>query len=562
MHNYEVVEADDVKTLVADGETFTVEFKRARRTNDLNDEGLVEVVACMANGRGGTLLLGVEDDGQITGTRPWHGSTTIAHRLASMILNKTEPAVPVTVEVVEVDEKDVVVVEIPDMRTPVGTKSGKYLRRATRTDGKPQCLPYPFHEMLSVGLAAAGRDYASTPLDGVSMDDLDPREIDRFRSLCAAGKGERALADLSDDEILRALRLVRPELDDRLTVGAILLFGAEQALERFAPNAEALFQAWDGRAITKNVTIRQPLFAMAQTLYDLVDVLNSEDEVVVGLHRIEVPRIPASVLRESIANALVHRDYAERGPVHVRFEKDVLRVSSPGGFPPGITMENLIESSRPRSEVLSEAFKRAGIVDRAGRGIAQMFQSQLRAGRGEPDYATSNDRTVAVTIPTSEADLDIVRFIVDFEDAEHDVLNLTQLRIIYELKSLGPAALSELAQTLRLTQHQLRANVVALVERGIVEARGATSSRRFHLSAAFYRGARSSDYVRLQDTDPIQQNHMVLAYVDQFGSITRGKTAELCRLSPVQARAVLKKLVEAGELRIVGERRGARYVRP
>lgn len=548
--------------MVDGGENFTVEFKRARRMNDLNDDDLVEAVMCLANGRGGTLLIGVEDDGEITGAFPRHGGTTDPHRVAAMILNKTEPAVPVLAEIEVVDAKDVLVVQVPDMDIPVGTKGGKYLRRATRLDGKPECVPYPFHEMLSAGLAASGRDYASTPLPGATRDDLDRQEFDRFRRLCRAGKGERSLADLGDEEILRALRLMRAEPESGLTVGAILLFGTEEAIGRYVPNAVAVFQASDRGRISANHTVRQPLFAMAETLYGLVDARNSEEEVLVGLHRVPVPRVPVSVMRESIANALVHRDYAELGPVHVQLESDVLRVSSPGGFPPGITMDNLIDGSRPRSEVLSEAFKRAGIVDRAGRGIAEMFQSQVRAGRGGPDYSASNERTVTLSIPTSRADLDVVRFIVEFEDAEQDPLTLTQLRVIYELKALGPASLGDLVSTLRLPEHQVRSSTVTLAEKGLVEARGATRSRRFHLTAAFCRGARSSDYVRVQDTDPIQQNQMVLSYVDQFGSITRGKAAELCRLSPVQARAVLKRLVEADELKLVGERRAAKYLRP
>lgn len=105
-----------------------------------------------------------------------------------------------------------------------------------------------------------------------------------------------------------------------------------------------------------------------------------------GIHRIGIPRVPPSVVREVIANALVHRSYAEQGPVQVRLGPDDFTVSSPGGLPPGVTLGNLLDQSRPRSVVLAEAFKRAGLVDRAGRGVRQMFGSLLRGGRGEPDY--------------------------------------------------------------------------------------------------------------------------------------------------------------------------------
>lgn len=551
---------DELAQVIAGGETFRVEFKRASRSNDLSDDDIVEAVICLANGSGGLLVLGVEDDTRVTGVAPRHGTSTDPHRLAAMVLNRTEPPVSVLAEIVGINDRSVAILDVPDVEMPVGTKSGKYVRRSTRVDGTPECVAFPLHEMLSIGLAADGRDYAGALARGATADDLDPDEFKRFRRMCASGKGDRALADSSDLEILRALRLVRPELDGHLTLGAVLLFGTPAALHRFVPTAEAIFQMLDRGRIAVNEVIRAPLFATAEALYERVSARNTEQELVVGLHRVGVPRVPAVTLRESIANALVHRDYSERGPVQVQLGSDSFRVTSPGGLPSGITLDNLMDDSRPRSVILSEAFKRAGIVDRAGRGIAEMFQSQLRAGRGEPDYSTSNDRMVIMVVPTADADLDLVRFVLDYEEDAQDVLDLSQLRILHELKALGPQSLGELIEALRLPEGVIRTHLARLAEAGLLEPRGSGRHRRHHLAAAFYRLARSSDYVRLMDTDPIQQEHMILAYVAQFGTITRRKAAELCRLSPSQARAVLKRLVDRGDLRLVGERRGAHYV--
>lgn len=86
---------------------------------------------------------------------------------------------------------------------------------------------------------------------------------------------------------------------------------------------------------------------------------------------------------------------------------------------------------------------------------------------------------------------------------------------------------------------------------------------RFHLTARFYdlaedRGA----YVRVRALDTLQQEQMVLQYVRTYGSIARGRAAELCQVTPVEARALLRSMTEKGLLRLVGERRGARYVLP
>lgn len=546
--------------IIAGGETFTVEFKRGQRSA-MSDNDIVDAAVCLANGDGGLLLLGVEDDGTVTGVEARHGPVTRPELLQAMILNKTEFPLATAVEVITVDDRPVAVIDVPKARIPVGSKSGRYVRRSLRSDGKPECVAYPLHEMLAVGMTAQGRDYAAAPARGATTDDLNEAEFDRFRALCAAGKGDRTLAELGNKEILHSLRLVLPEQDNALTLGAILLFGSVSALERFVPTAEAIFQELRGTRIAANETLRLPLFQMAARLFDLIEVRNSEQELIVGLHRIGVPRLPVSTIREAVANALVHRDYSENGPVTVQLSDIALRVASPGGFPPGITLLNLLDDSKPRSPILAEAFKRAGIVDRAGRGIREMYVQLLRNGRGAPDYSATNAHAVIVSISTSDADLEIARFVLEYEEKNNRVLLLPQLQILHELKVMGPETTAELVTSLKESEPTIRAHLARLSEMGLIESRGPGRNRRHHLTAAFYRLAQSSEYVRLQDTDPIQQEHMILSYVDQFGSITRGKTAELCHLSPGQARTVLKRLTDAGELQLRGEKRGAHYVR-
>lgn len=561
MHNYGRGTPDELDAVLAAGESLTIEFKRATN-GSLNDNALVEAVVCMANGAGGLLVLGIEDDGTVTGVAPRHGTTTEAHLLQAMITNKTESPVATNVEVFDLLGLPVVVIDIPKATVPVGTKSGKYVRRSLKVDGTPECVPYPLHEMLSVGLTAQGRDYAATPARGADLTDLDVEEFHRFRRLCATSKGDRTLAELSDEEILRSLRLVLPEHNNVLTLGSILLFGKTETVARFMPTAEVVFQELRDGAVAANETMNLPLFRTAERLFDLIDVRNSEHELMTGLLRIGIPRVPAGTVRESIANALVHRDYSETGPVNVQLSDDLFRVRSPGGFPAGITLQNFLDDSKPRSPILAEAFKRAGIVDRAGRGIREMYGHMLRTGRGVPDYSATNDRAVILAIGTSAADVEMVRFVLEYEESNGHTLQLPQLQVLHAIKAMGPETTNELVEATRESETVVRTHLARLTEMGLVESRGNGRSRRHHLTAAFFRLAQSSAYVRLQDTDPIQQDHMILAFVEQFGSITRGKAAELCHLTPAQARVALKRLADGGELQMLGERRGAHYVRP
>jgi len=549
---------EEVARLAAEGESLRVEFKRGARKS-LNDDMIVEAVTCLSNGEGGVLLLGVEDNGEVTGLEPRHGAATNPHLLQAMIVNRTEPPVATHVELVTVNGRTVAAISVPEMESPVGTSSGRYVRRRLDANGRPECAPYPLHEMLSVGLSSQGRDYAATPARGAGWEDLDTAQFDRFRDMCGSSRGDGVLSASGDADVLRALRLLVPG-QDHITLGAVLLFGTERAIEKFVPTAEVIFTEFrNGQMVTSEV-MRAPLLGAASRIYELIAARNTEQEVFVGLHRVGIRRVPETVIREVVANALVHRDYASLGPISVQLDDDSLRVSSPGGFPSGITLDNLLDDSRPRSPIIADAFKRAGIVDRAGRGVREIYEQLLRAGRGEPDYSRSTPDSVVVEIPTSQSDVDTVRFVLEHEQTSGNRLPLAQLRLIHELKSMGPQSVGELAAVLSQSDAQTRAQLTRLSEQGLVEARGSGRHRRNHLTAAFYRVAQSSEYVRLQDTDPIQQDRMVLAYVEQYGTITRRKVAELCRLSTDQARVVLRRLVDSGGLELRGERRTSHYV--
>lgn len=546
----------DLEAVLAGGESFAVEFKRGT----INDREVTEAVVCLANGRGGVLVIGVADDGAILGAKPRHGGRTNPDRLAATIQNLTEPAHPVDVSVHQIDSHDVIVVEVPQaVPGPVATKSGLYVKRATGSDGRPVCVPMTPYEVISLGLVSRGIDYAATPARGASMDDLDPSQLSRYRALCGRTTGQEGLAQLSDSDLCKALGLLSP--DGTVALGAILLFGTEAALDRWVPTAEFLFQDLRLGPTQVTVRLRAPLIRVAEELAALLELRNSTTELMVGIHRVDIDMLPEKTRREAVANALVHRDYSALGPTSVRITDTHLVVSNPGGFPPGITVENVLDQSRPRSPLLADAFRRAGLVERRGKGVNEMFEAQLRAGRDVPDYGATNLDAVSVTIPLGTSDLDLVRFLLTFEDARQRALTLDELRILRELRTAGSTTLSELAQTLPLPQSTVRTVTARLLEMGIVEARGNGRNRRFHLTARFYDMAQDRGaYVRVRALDPLQQEQMVLQYVRSYGSIARAQAAALCQLTPVEARSLLRRMTQAGTLRMVGERRTAAYV--
>jgi ATP-dependent DNA helicase RecG len=137
--------------------------------------------------------------------------------------------------------------------------------------------------------------------------------------------------------------------------------------------------------------------------------------------------------------------------------------------------------------------------------------------------------------------------------------DLLAVRALTEARSLNA---DEIAVVLQSDIERARGVLARLVDAGVLEARGEGRGRAYHLTAAMYRmlGDRAG-YVRVRGFEPVQQEQMVLKYAQEHGQITRSEAAELCKLSPDQASRLLRRLAEQNpELRLEGERRGARYV--
>ena len=280
------------------------------------------------------------------------------------------------------DGKPVFRIDVPlAMPGPVATKDGCYTKRVLDTLGQPQCVPMSPQEIVSMGMITRGQDYAAAAAVGATHADLDPAEFDRYRRLCTLA-GD-STASLQDEDILRALGLV--PIGSPISLGALLLFGRAQAITRWVPNAEFIFQDLRRTESATNERIVGPLLRVTETLQTLIDARNSVTELMAGIHRVEVSLIPSVTRREAVANAIVHRDYAALGPTRVQINDADFVVSNPGGLPPGVTIQNILDESRPRSPILADAFKRAGL---------KMDKSRLR------DYLL--ERTVPVVIGNAE----------------------------------------------------------------------------------------------------------------------------------------------------------------
>jgi ATP-dependent DNA helicase RecG len=248
---------------------------------------------------------------------------------------------------------------------------------------------------------------------------------------------------------------------------------------------------------------------------------NHEEELTFGLIRIGVPNYPERAFREGLANALIHRDYTRLGALHVQLHEDRIEIANPGGFPEGIHLENLLAAPpRPRNPLLADAFKRAGVVERTGRGIDIIFEEQLRNGRPVPSYEQSTLESVVLVLPGGQANLNFVRLIVE-ESQAHRPLSLDALLVLNGLWQERRLTMQEPAKLIQKPGTEARAVLERLVEVGLIEARGTGRGWTHHLSASTYRWlGEEAAYVRLKGFEHQQMEQMVLEYVRAHGRIT------------------------------------------
>ncbi|MDP2234771.1 MAG: ATP-binding protein, partial [Actinomycetota bacterium] len=191
----------ELRALIATGETLPVEFKGEERCA-LGDSDLVQAVVCLANRTGegdAWLLIGVEDDGRVTGARPRHGTTTAPAKVEALVAGRTRPALSVEAEAVTFDAKPVLVIRIPKASQAISTSDGVFLRRCIGGDGWPACQPMDALGVLSLQADRGLADSSAQTVAGARWTDLDPLEFDRFRrSIRERRLGDESLLDLDD----------------------------------------------------------------------------------------------------------------------------------------------------------------------------------------------------------------------------------------------------------------------------------------------------------------------------------------------------------------------------
>jgi ATP-dependent DNA helicase RecG len=319
-------------------------------------------------------VIGRNDKGRVTGISD-------ARRLLELLPNKVRDllGILVTVNLRTEQGKEYVEVEVGAYPNPISYK-GEYYQRSGSTN---QLLKGAALDRFL--LRRYGRTWDGSPLPGVSVSDLSPSALSRFRQLAGrSGRLDAAALKEPDAALLDKLKLTE---GDYLKRAAILLFHPDP--ERFVTGASVKVGYFASESdLRYHDEIAGDLFTQVGKTMELL--LTKYLKAVIsyeGIQRIESFPMPEPALREALLNAIVHRDYAVPAPIQIRVYEDRLSIWNPGELPEDWTQATLLgpHASRPYNPDIANTFFRAGEIEAWGRGIERVMAACRQAGTPKPE---------------------------------------------------------------------------------------------------------------------------------------------------------------------------------
>jgi len=371
---------EQIAQWAAGGESETLECKRT--TGQLREA--TRTLCAMLNHRGGRVLFGVEPDGRVLGQQVSdHTIEEVAQELRAI----DPPAFPIIDRVDVGGGREVLVVGVGTGQNGPYSYRGQAYRRVGNTS--PAMSRDEYNRMLLERLHGERR-WENEPASGWSAADLDETGI--MRTVEEAIRRGRADDPGTRDpaELLRGLGLMR---EGHVLRAAAVLFGRAERLEADYPQCLLRLAKFRGTDRTEFLDNRQfhgntfDLLLKAERF--LRENLPVAGRIEPGLfERVDDPLYPPLALREALANAFCHRDYAiGGGSVGVAIYDDRLEVTSSGTLHFGLTAEALFapHESLPWNPLIARVFFRRGVIEAWGRGTIKMAELVRQAGLPVPE---------------------------------------------------------------------------------------------------------------------------------------------------------------------------------
>ena len=511
-----------------------LEFKEQHRERKTAFGELTDAAVCLANNRGGDLVVGVRD--RPGGRDALTGCDLDTDELRTNIHERSQPHLLVQVEERQVESTRLLVVRVPEGLDVYSNVSG----RATRRSGA-RCLPLLAEEAHRLVEDRRGTDWSSFPSE-LGPDLVAERTASHLRELVASSP-RAAVADLARAPLHDLLSGIGA-MSDRGTLtraAALALAGDDAGPTRIIYQYRRLA----GSESTTVLRAAGPLITAVRSTFDAFGVRQESAPLnLAGGQQVSIETYPTGTFREALLNAVVHGDLRTGQPVQVDHSTSAVTVTSPGPLVAGVTPTNILtRGPKPRFRALSDLFLKLGLVEDVGAGVKRMYRDMLRAGQEAPLIEDLNDRVV-VTLTGQRPDGRIARFVRDLpNEAGTDVDTLLTVRTLCQRRTVSAATLAPVVQrdharTLGLLR------TLATVPFDLIEPTPGTLTRRspnYQLRAAALAALGPAVRYHRASTDQIER--AVVDHVRDYGWINSGSVQRTFDVDVYRASHMLRSLV-------------------
>jgi len=450
------VNRKDLQLLIKTGEGFTLEFKE-RISSSLGKD-----ICAFANASGGSILIGVNDQGKKIG----YSLSNADKSKIQDIARNMDPSFMVEVDQVE----DVVVISVDEGENKpysvngnfyvrIGANSQKLKRDEIRTFFQKQRLVV-FDEKINESFSL--------------KDDFNDAAFDEFIQRSTISNV------ISKNDLLKNLGFLH---DGKMNNAGVLFFCEDVSLFFLNVNITCVLYQGDSKykILDKKVFDCDLISNYENAVSYLKNKLNTE--YVIKTEREEYLELPEDALREAVLNAIAHRDYFSTSHIQINIYKNSVEIINPASYPRNITIKDLLSGSHPRNLFLFSMMQRANLVEKVGSGIKRINDAMNEYKLDKPliEYENIWFRIVFTrpdlqsnSYQQRRSDIKDVTVSVTVNDTQKKILNIMrkQPRITYD----------ELAEMVNKSRRTVIRQVKNLREKGLVQRIGSDKSGHWKIS--------------------------------------------------------------------------------
>lgn len=464
--------ANDIETLSTMRENHYFDRKSSR----IDPENLARHICAFANAGGGKLVVGIEDDGRVTGFNIQKSREPKLFEQCN--ITECTPAPEVSFSRMPVmsacgREDFILVIDVqpsPDRVIVRRKDSAVFLRQGDKSKELN-------HEQIrALEYDKNQRVFEDELVSDTGIDSVDREVLARYKDVLGT--------DANDERVLRSRRFMR---DGHLTVAGLLLFGECPAA--FLPQARLRVLRFDGTKmetgerlnITKDVTFDGPIPKVVDGAYALISSMLRDFQFLSADGKFQVvPEYPEFAWFEGIVNAVTHRDYSFAGDyARVSVYDDRLEILSPGRLPNTVTLDNMRRTRYSRNPRIARTLVEFGWVRELNEGVERIYTEMQKMLLNDPVF-TEPDRTkvlltlenniVARTVRQGES----LRSRIPAESLEG--LGEYELAAVRFAFARGRVTARGLAELTGRSQRSASRTLKALAEKGILNWHGSATN--------------------------------------------------------------------------------------